>query len=178
MTTDPLDAMPDAMPDAGPAVLDGDGALSPPEPGYLNLLRVRAALFWLPVLTVAIVADRLLLADQPVAGLLPLLAGLLAVLGILIAPRRIYRRLGYHVGDGLLRAVRGWIVHIDTIVPFVRVQHIDVSRGPLDKMFGTASLIVHTAGTHNSVVTVPGLDPRCASDIRDQIRTTIRTDFE
>lgn len=178
MTTDTLDAMPAAMPDAGPAVLDGDGALSPPEPGYLNLLRVRAALFWLPVLTVAIVADRLLLADQPVAGLLPLLAGLLAVLGILIAPRRIYRRLGYHVGDGLLRAVRGWIVHIDTIVPFVRVQHIDVTRGPLDKMFGTASLVVHTAGTHNSIITVNGLAPDKANSIRDTIREHVRSDVE
>ena len=65
----------------------------------------------------------------------------------------------------------------DTIVPFVRVQHLDVVRGPLDKMFGTATLVVHTAGTHNSIITLPGLDPERASEIRDIIRQHVRSDF-
>jgi membrane protein YdbS with pleckstrin-like domain len=73
--------------------------------------------------------------------------------------------------------VRGWLFHTDTIVPFVRVQHLDVKRGPLDKMFGTATLVVHTAGTHNSIVTVPGLSPARAAEIRDVIREHVRTDF-
>jgi len=74
--------------------------------------------------------------------------------------------------------VRGWLFHSDTIVPFVRVQHIDVNRGPIDKLFGTASLVVHTAGTHNSIVTLPGLSPDRAAEIRETIRGSIRTDFE
>ena len=78
----------------------------------------------------------------------------------------------------MLQSVRGWMFHIDTIVPFVRVQHLDVTRGPLDKMFGTASLVVHTAGTHNSIVTVHGLAPDRAAEIRDVIREHVRSDFE
>ena len=66
-----------------------------------------------------------------------------------------YGRLLYGLTDRLLQVVRGWLFHTDTIVPFVRVQHLDVTRGPLDKMFGTASLVIHTAGTHNSTVTLP-----------------------
>ena len=93
------------------------------------------------------------------------------------APQRIYARLRYRLTDRLLQVVRGWLFHTDTIVPFVRVQHIDVTRGPLDKLFGTASLVVHTAGTHNSIVTVPGLSPERAAEIRDIIREHIRTDF-
>jgi len=77
-----------------------------------------------------------------------------------------------------LRTVRGWLFHTDTVVPFVRVQHIDVTRGPIDKMFGTASLVVHTAGTHNSVVVLPGLAPERAAEIRDAIRAEIRADAE
>ena len=65
----------------------------------------------------------------------------------------------------------------DTVVPLVRVQHLDVIRGPLDKMFGVASLVVHTAGTHNSIVAVPGLSPERAAAIRDVIREHVRTDF-
>ena len=77
----------------------------------------------------------------------------------------------------MLQVVRGWLFHSDTVVPLVRVQHIDVTRGPLDKMFGTASLVVHTAGTHNNTVTVPGLAPERANAIRDVIREHVRTDF-
>ena len=79
---------------------------------------------------------------------------------------------------GCFAVVRGWLFHTDTIVPFVRVQHIDVTSGPFDKLFGTASLVVHTAGTHNSVVTLPGLAPSRATEIRDAIRAEIRADSE
>lgn len=119
-----------------------------------------------------------MLAFTPFAGLLPALAGAVALTGIIIAPDRVYRRLGYALDSRLLRTVRGWLFHTDTIVPFVRVQHIDVMRGPFDKMFGTATLVVHTAGTHNSVVTLPGLTPDRAAEIRDAIRHEIRADSE
>jgi membrane protein YdbS with pleckstrin-like domain len=78
----------------------------------------------------------------------------------------------------MLQVLRGWIFHTDTVVPLVRVQHLDVVRGPLDKMFGTATLVIHTAGTHNSIVTLPGLDPERAAEMRDIIRDQVRTDFE
>jgi membrane protein YdbS with pleckstrin-like domain len=124
------------------------------------------------------VLNRVLLADSAFSGVLPALVGLIALSGIVIAPDRIYRRLGYAIDERLLRTVRGWLFHADTIVPFVRVQHIDVVRGPVDKLFGTASLIVHTAGTHNSIVTVPGLSPDRAAEIREAIRSEIRADAE
>jgi membrane protein YdbS with pleckstrin-like domain len=152
--------------------------LQPVEPAYRNALRMRAALFWIPVFIGALVLNRVLLADSAFSGLLPALVGLIALSGIVIAPDRIYRRLGYAIDERLLRTVRGWLFHADTIVPFVRVQHIDVVRGPVDKLFGTASLIVHTAGTHNSIVTVPGLSPDRAAEIREAIRSEIRADAE
>jgi membrane protein YdbS with pleckstrin-like domain len=139
---------------------------------------MRAARFWIPVFIGALVLNRVLLADSAFSGVLPALVGLIALSGIVIAPDRIYRRLGYAIDERLLRTVRGWLFHADTIVPFVRVQHIDVVRGPVDKLFGTASLIVHTAGTHNSIVTVPGLSPDRAAEIREAIRSEIRADAE
>ena len=104
----------------------------------------------------------------------------LLVLGLIVAwvaPNRIFRRLRYRLTDRFLQVVRGWMFHSDTIVPLVRVQHLDVVRGPLDKLFGTASLIVHTAGTHNSIVVVPGLAPERAAEIRDVIREHVQSDF-
>jgi len=152
--------------------------LQPVEPAYRSALRLRAAIFWLPIFIGTLVLDRLVLATTPVSGLVPALAGALALSAAIVAPDRIYRRLGYAIDGRLLRTVRGWLFHTDTVVPFVRVQHIDVTRGPIDKLFGTASLVVHTAGTHNSVVVLPGLKPERAAEIRDAIRSEIRADAE
>lgn len=149
----------------------------PPERGYLHVLRIRALIFWLPLLAGSVVVDRLVLADHWAAWLLPLATAILAAVAVVIAPRRVFRRLGWRANGEQLQAVRGWLVHIDTIVPFVRVQHIDVSRAPLDKMFGTATLVVHTAGTHNSTIVVPGLAPERADALRSTIRSTIRSDL-
>lgn len=159
-----------------PAAVPED--LQPVERGYRHALMAQAAVFWLVVLVGAIILDRLVLAGSWAAGLVPLIVAFFAFGGVVIGPGRIYRRLGYALDDRLIRIVRGWLFHVDTVVPFVRVQHIDVTRGPFDKLFGTASLIVHTAGTHNSVVTLPGLAPQRASAIRDLIRAQIRADSE
>jgi membrane protein YdbS with pleckstrin-like domain len=152
--------------------------LSRVEPGYRQVLRVRAILFWLPLSIGAVVADRAFLTATPFAGVPSILVPLLGMLAVIIFPGRRYRRLGFALHPKLLQVVRGWLFHTDTLVPLVRVQHIDVTRGPLDKAFGTATLIVHTAGTHNSIVTLPGLAPEKASAIRDEIRQHIRSDFE
>ncbi len=151
--------------------------LQPVEPAYRHVLRVRLLLLWVPLIVGGLIADRLLLAETPVYGLPSTALPLFALIALTFAPKRIYDRLRYGLTANQLRLVRGWLFHTDTIVPLVRVQHLDVTRSPLDKMFGTASLIVHTAGTHNSVVTVPGLAPERAADMRDIIRDRVRTDF-
>lgn len=156
--------------------------LGPVEPGYRHVLRVRLLLLWLPLVIAelvfsGVVLENELVADSPLYGPASLAPLLIALIAVIIAPQRIYRRLRYGLTDRLLQVVRGWLFHTDTIVPFVRVQHLDVTRGPLDKMFGTATLVVHTAGTRNSIVTVPGLAPERAAEIRDIIREHIRTDF-
>ena len=148
------------------------------EPGYRHVLRFRLLILWLPLAVGAVILDTSLLAATPAYGAASLAGPLVAILVVAIAPQRIYRRLRYGLTERLLQVVRGWLFHTDTIVPFVRVQHLDVTRGPLDKMFGTATLVVHTAGTRNSIVTVPGLAPDRAAEIRDIVREHIRTDFE
>jgi membrane protein YdbS with pleckstrin-like domain len=147
------------------------------EPGYKNVLRARLSISWLVLLIISLVVDRALLARFGLDVLLPVAVLLVAILVIVVAPGRIYRRLLYRLDERLLQVVRGWLFHTDTVVPLVRVQHLDVVRGPLDKMFGTASLVVHTAGTLNSVVTLPGLAPDRAIEIRDTIREQIRSDL-
>lgn len=152
--------------------------LRPVEPGYRNALRLQAAIFWTPLLIGSLILYGTVLDEFAAGVLVPVVIFLLAFSSVTYAPERLYRRLGYALDERLLRIVRGWLFQTDTVVPFVRVQHIDVKSGPIDKLFGIASLVVHTAGTHNSVVSLPGLKPGRAAEIRDAIRAEIRADAE
>ena len=159
-----------------------EASLQPVEPGYRHVLRVRLLLLWVPVIIAGFIFSSVMVENNPGEGALLYRLALLgpiliALIVVAVAPQRIYRRLRYGLTDRLLQVVRGWLFHTDTIVPFVRVQHLDVTRGPLDKLFGTATLVVHTAGTRNSIVTVPGLAPDRAAEIRDIIREHVRTDY-
>ena len=154
---------------------------SPPllaiEPGYRNVLRLRLLVTWGVITAVVSAVERYLLFDSFAYGAATLATVVVGLLVVAIAPPRIHKRIRYRLTDRVLQVVRGWLFHADTVVPLVRVQHLDVTRGPFDKMFGTATLIVHTAGTHNSIVTVPGLAPERAAEMRDIIREHVRTDF-
>jgi membrane protein YdbS with pleckstrin-like domain len=151
--------------------------LIPVEPGYKNVLRAQLAMTGLFLMVAALVLAQALQPAYRLVGMLPLAVLVLAGSIVAIAPQRIYRRLRYGLSERVLQVMRGWLFHSDTVVPLVRVQHLDVVRGPFDKLFGTASLVVHTAGTRNSTITVPGLAPDRAAQMRDIIREHVRTDF-
>jgi len=61
-----------------------------------------------------------------------------------------------------------WWKHMHAI-PWARVQHADVSQGPLQRMYGVGTLTIHTAGTSNSSVNLGGLSHEVAIEIRDEI---------
>jgi membrane protein YdbS with pleckstrin-like domain len=171
----------DAVTPTQPSPIEGEGsidALQPVAPGYKHVIRVRMLIFWLMLSIAAAVLDRSLLWETGFYGLVTAGVAVVGLLSVTLAPQRIHARLRYRLTERLLQVLRGWLFHTDTVVPLVRVQHLDVVRGPLDKMFGTASLVVHTAGTHNSIASVPGLEAERAEAMRDQIREHVRTDAE
>ncbi len=54
-------------------------------------------------------------------------------------------------------------------VPTARLQHLDVSQGPLDRRWGMASLSLHTAGSHDHQVSVHGLPLAEAHALREHL---------
>ena len=56
-----------------------------------------------------------------------------------------------------------------TNVPRSRVQHIDVSQGPLERSYGLGRLVIFTAGTHHSRVELPGLGYAVAVSLRNHL---------
>lgn len=149
-------------------------SLQPLERGYLGVLRFRAAIGWLVFAAMAAGADGVLQVRQGwpagVVGGPVLLLGLWAV--VFLVPGR-WRRWGYAFTERELHVARGWLVRVHTVVPVARVQHIDVSQGPIERSAGVATLSVHTAGTENSLVVLPGITRQRAEDIRDAIRARI-----
>lgn len=152
--------------------------LTPLHPPQKSLIRVNMIVRSLILLAVAVAAEILIRVQfgvQPGMVLIPV--ALFAALQIFVLPGRIYRRWGYDMGDEQLRVLRGFLWRNDTIVPFNRIQHIDVSQGPLQRLFDLSTLIVHTAGTHNSIVTLPGLATADAEAMRETIKGHIRQDM-
>jgi len=155
-----------------------ESGLCPVDPAYTNVLRISIALGWLPVAVGATIADILVMPriDGPY-GLLTAAAWLFATLAIVVFPARRYAHIGYAMGRDDLRVARGFLFRTDTIVPFVRVQHIDVGQGPVERRYGLSHLVVHTSGTHNSMVILPGLPSDMVAAMRETIRHHIQSDF-
>jgi membrane protein YdbS with pleckstrin-like domain len=84
-------------------------------------------------------------------------------------PAIYYRRASYVVDSEGIEIRLGVVWRTVTNVPRSRVQHTDVSQGPLERRFGVATLVIHTAGTDAAVVVVHGLAHRTALAIRDHL---------
>ena len=112
----------------------------------------------------------------PALVLLPLLA--LLIYPTFVSPVRRYRAWGYRMDEEELRLAHGIYTQIETLVPLKRVQHLDISQGPLERSFGVCKLILHTAGTAHSRVVLPGLSRETAEAMRGEIRSHIRQEIE
>ena len=153
-------------------------AMTPIHPDYVWVLRVRGAIAALfPVIAMLILARTLAPKAVFPAELIAGLTFLLALVAVLFLPRRRWRAWGYREEEDELHIRHGLLVRTRTLVPFGRVQHIDVAQGPVERRFGLATLILHTAGTRGAAVPLPGLPHAEAERMRDRIRAKIRQDL-
>jgi len=149
---------------------DGD-ALTPLHPNYVKVVRLGTLVAALPFVVGALVLES---ADSLPRGAF-LAPVLLAVLYLIVrVPLRRYQARGYQLGADRLRVVRGLLFRSDTVVPFGRVQHIDVHQGPIERAYGLATLVLHTAGSHNASVALPGLGHADAIAMREDIRAHVK----
>jgi membrane protein YdbS with pleckstrin-like domain len=96
-------------------------------------------------------------------------AGALVLIAILwFVERGRYRSWGYleRVDDLVVR--RGLLFHRLTVVPFGRMQFIDVTAGPVDRLFDLATVQLHTAAAATDA-RIPGLRMVDAAGLRDRL---------
>ncbi|CQH56191.1 DUF304 domain protein [Halobacterium hubeiense] len=95
--------------------------------------------------------------------------GAILVLGAVHAVLR-YRAWRFEVREDTLYIERGVLVNVRTVVPYVRVQHVDARRGPIERALGLSSVVVYTAGSRGADVSIPGLVAERADDVQETLR--------
>ena len=148
-----------------------DQSLTELHPNYKSALRVEATITSIPFIIGALVLEAQAILPQ---ALIIIPVALIALAFIIRLPSRRFQARGYAMSTDRLRVVRGILFRHDTVVPFGRVQHIDVNQGPIERFFGIATLTLHTAGSHNASVHLPGLGEPLARDMREEIRSHIK----
>jgi len=105
-------------------------------------------------------------------GPLPAVAALAAgavLLGLaLLGVTRRFRAWAYAEREDDLLVRRGVLVRRTSVVPYGRMQYVDVTAGPLDRRLGLAQVVLHTAAAATDAA-IPGLDSREADRLRDRL---------
>jgi uncharacterized protein len=78
------------------------------------------------------------------------------------------RRWGYAEGDDELFITRGAMFRTLVVVPYGRMQFVDVQAGPVEQLAGIASVHLHTASPGTSA-RIPGLPAEEAARLRDRL---------
>ncbi|MEV5873374.1 PH domain-containing protein [Streptomyces sp. NPDC052101] len=132
------------------------------------LVRVRRLLIavWAAVLAVATGLPLGLLAG-PAWAAFALLPPVLAA-GCWRLVERNWRSWRYAERADDLLISRGVLWREETVVPYGRMQLVEVTSGPIERRFGLATVQLHTAAAATDA-TIPGLDPAEAERLRDRL---------
>ncbi len=136
------------------------------DPRIVHVWRIMiAVVLAVPLLVVAVLAFVFLAG----LGWLVALAGFaLAALLVGWYPRAHYERWRWQLAPLALELRHGVVVHQREAVPYFRIQQIDITRDPLDRLLGLASLRVTTASATGSA-TIPGIAAVEAPLLREEL---------
>ena len=122
--------------------------------------------------TVAALIAAGVLSEQVGGAVWMLLPLVVAIVAIGVVPELRWSRWRYEVRDEEIDLRHGTVRITRTLVPMLRVQHVDTTQGPLDQALGLATVVVHTAA---GTTTIPALDEGHAARLRDRIAALART---
>lgn len=109
-------------------------------------------------------------SGAPVAGGAGALAALVCGALAYVALVRRVRAWGFAERDQDLLVRRGVMFRRLSVIPYGRMQYVDVTAGPFERAFGLASLRMHTAAAASDA-RIPGLEAADATRLRDRLST-------
>lgn len=95
-------------------------------------------------------------------------AAVVAAVARAVVVIRSVRAWGYAERDVDLLVRHGLWTRRLSIVPYARMQFVDVTAGPLERLLGLATVQLHTAAAASDA-RIPGLPPAEASRLRDRL---------
>ncbi len=141
----------------------------PEEHALDRSLRTEWIVLWLlaavPVAAIVVAVGTQVGAAGLVASLV-LAAAIIAA--VPLGTGAVWRRWRYVLWDDAIEVRHGVVRHGTTFVPFHRIQQVDVERGPLDRAFGIATLVLRTAAATTDAK-IPGLDPTLVDGMRQRL---------
>jgi membrane protein YdbS with pleckstrin-like domain len=131
-----------------------------PSPRAPRLWATTAALIWLPVFVAqivwAVVDGRWTTWPHVTAFTATLVV---AVADIVVVPQWRWRVHRWEISADAVYTRTGWFNQERRIAPITRIQTVDTERGPLDRLFGLATVTVTTASSAGAVkITALDLD--------------------
>lgn len=90
---------------------------------------------------------------------------------IYLFPKIRWQRWRYEVREAEIELQHGLFIVNRTLIPMVRVQHVDTSQGPILRKYGLAVITISTAATNHSI---PALVMEEADDLRNRISVFAR----
>ncbi|KOG35420.1 PH domain-containing protein [Streptomyces resistomycificus] len=134
-------------------------------PGLLRMRRLLLVV-WLGLLAVGLGLLLGLLAGPPWAAFAVLPLALMGWGWVMLGRNWASWRYAERADDLLIS--RGVLWQEETVVPYGRMQLVEVTSGPVERHFGLASVQLRTAAAATDA-TIPGLDPDEAERLRDRL---------
>ena len=146
---------------------------APPEGGWTGVSPRLGQARRLVLFAVVVPVSILLALGAGLHGGLLAAGGVVAVavlVTVLVAQliERQWKAIGYAEREDDLLVKRGLMFRQLVVVPYGRMQFVDVNAGPLDRRFGIATVQLHTASAATDA-SIPGLPPEEAARLRDRL---------
>jgi len=144
------------------------------EPSYKKVLLIINIIFWGIVIAVISIGMFTNQEDMPSLALIivPTILFILILFSFLSIIFGFKNKL-FAVRHQDLNYKKGWLWKSRMVVPFKRIQHSEVTQGPIDRIFKLAKLRVFTAGGSGSDLTIPGLKLEEANKLKTLITSRI-----
>lgn len=145
-------------------------------PDAIKAWRIQASIYMLILWLIAIGSIILLMFIQLSYwfGLIPIfISALCSFIFIYLIPKLRFKRWRFEIFEEEIYIQHGILIVTRTLIPMVKVQHVDTEQGPILKKYQLATVTISTAATTHKI---PALLEEDASNLRDRISMLARVD--
>lgn len=136
----------------------------PVSPAYIRVRIIANLMFWPFLAALGLVIGYMWhLSGYVLAAVSPVIF----LWRLYLVPRQV-RAIGYYEGESEFLITRGIMFRELTVIPYGRIQYVEINEGPVATHYGIAEITLHTASTETAG-RLDGLPLEEASRLRDAL---------